>query len=735
MENLGDIDRQTLAGATSTGTHGTGGRFGGIATQIRGLELVLADGSVVRATADENAELLDLGRVGLGALGVVTAMTLQCVPQFALHVVDEPMPLDRVLDEVDDLVESNDHFEFFWFPYTDTALTRRFRRLPGDAEVRPKNRFAHWLDEAVVTNVGWEALLRVATRRPGLVPRVNRFVSGSLSAREYTDLSHRVFASRRDVRFNEGEYAFERGRFREVFAELRSLLGRLDHPVAFPFECRFVAADDIPLAPTYRRSSAYIAFHQYRSMPHAAVLRRRRGRLRRRRGAPALGQDAPARRRRARRPVPAVRRLRGPPGRARPDRRLHQRPPRPAARPAARSRAMSRYASLARATEHLEPPYAVVDLDALDANAREMARRAAGTPIRLASKSVRCRSIQRRVLGTTGFRGVLAFTLPEALWLAGGEDAVADVLVGYPTVDRTALHTLAHDEELAQRVTVLVDSPEHLSFVAAAVGEAALPVRVCLDLDASLHLLGDRVHVGPRRSPVRSAADAAAMVRAVEAYPGLTLVGLMAYEGQIAGIGDNAPNPLRRKVIRAMQRASAAELRDRRAEVVAAVRSLVPLEYVNGGGTGSLEATAAEDAVTELSAGSGLYSPALFDTYRRFRYEPAAFFVVAVVRKPTPDTATVLGGGWVASGPSGKDRLPTPSWPRGLHLSGTEGAGEVQTPLLGKAAAALRLGDRVWFRHAKGGELCERVDELHLVRGDTVVDVVPTYRGEGRAFL
>jgi L-gulonolactone oxidase len=191
------------------------------------------------------------------------------VPQFALHVVDEPMPLDRVLDEVDDLVESNDHFEFFWFPYTETALTRRFQRLPGDAEVRPKNRFAHWLDEAVVTNVGWEALLRVATRRPRLVPRVNRFVSGSLSAREYTDLSHRVFASRRDVRFNEGEYAFERGRFRDVFAELRSLLRWLDHPVAFPLECRFVAADDIPLAPTYRRASAYIAFHQYRSMPHA----------------------------------------------------------------------------------------------------------------------------------------------------------------------------------------------------------------------------------------------------------------------------------------------------------------------------------------------------------------------------------------------------------------------------------------------------------------------------------
>jgi len=268
MENLGDIDRQTLAGATSTGTHGTGARFGGIATQIRGLELVLADGSVVTTSADERPELMELARVGLGAIGVITAITLQCVPRFALHVVDEPMPLERVLDELDELVDGNDHFEFFWFPYTDTALTRRFQRLPAEVDLHPEGRLAHWFDEAVVTNIGWDVLLRVATRRPRFVPHVNRLVTGALSRREYTDLSHRVFASRRDVRFNEGEYAVAREQFRDVFGELRSLLGRLEHPVAFPFECRFVAADDIPLAPTYRRPSAYIAFHQYRSMPH-----------------------------------------------------------------------------------------------------------------------------------------------------------------------------------------------------------------------------------------------------------------------------------------------------------------------------------------------------------------------------------------------------------------------------------------------------------------------------------
>jgi D-serine deaminase-like pyridoxal phosphate-dependent protein len=397
---------------------------------------------------------------------------------------------------------------------------------------------------------------------------------------------------------------------------------------------------------------------------------------------------------------------------------------------------MSRYASLARATEHLEPPYAVVDLDALDANAREMARRAAGTPIRLASKSVRCRSIQRRVLGTTGFRGVLAFTLPEALWLAGGEDAVADVLVGYPTVDRIALHTLAHDEQLARRVTVLVDSPEHLSFVAAAVGEAALPVRVCLDLDASLHLLGDRVHVGPRRSPVRSAADAAAMVRAVEAFPGLTLVGLMAYEGQIAGVGDRPPGRrLRGVAIRFMQRRSAAELAERRGAIVAALGEFVELEIVNGGGTGSLELTGAEEAVTEVTAGSGFYAPALFDHYGRFSLTPAAGFALPIVRKPAEKIATALGGGYLASGAGDAGRLPAPWLPPGLEFDPDEGAGEVQTPLCGDAAADLKAGDRAYLRHAKAGELCEHFNALHLVEGEEIVDVVPTYRGDGQAFL
>jgi D-serine deaminase-like pyridoxal phosphate-dependent protein len=188
-------------------------------------------------------------------------------------------------------------------------------------------------------------------------------------------------------------------------------------------------------------------------------------------------------------------------------------------------------------------------------------------------------------------------------------------------------------------------------------------------------------------------------------------------------------------MIRAMQRASGRELAERRAAVVAAVRRVADLQFVNGGGTGSVERTAAESAITEVAAGSGLYGPTLFDAYRAFTPQPAALFALPVVRKPSPSIATVLGGGYLASGPGDDARLPRPVLPEGLRLDRQEGAGEVQTPVLGPAARTLTLGDRVWFRHAKAGELCERFGTLHLVRGDSILDEVPTYRGEGQAFL
>ncbi|SFK96664.1 amino acid deaminase/aldolase [Geodermatophilus ruber] len=405
-------------------------------------------------------------------------------------------------------------------------------------------------------------------------------------------------------------------------------------------------------------------------------------------------------------------------------------------RASARSAEAAR-ARLDRATADLDPPFAVVDLDALDANAADLVRRAGGKPVRVGSKSVRSRPVLRRVLARPGFAGVLAYSLAEALWLAAGDDPVShDVVVGYPTTDRGALRALVADEAAVARVTLMVDSPAQLDIVDAVVppGRRA-PVRICLDVDASLRVAGGRVHLGVHRSPVHEPAEAAALARTVVARPGFTLVGLMSYEAQIAGVPDAPPRrPARGLAVRGMQALSARELAGRRAAVVAAVSAVAPLEFVNGGGTGSLERTAADPSVTELAAGSGLYHPALFDGYRAVAGRPAALFALPVTRVPAPGTATVAHGGWIASGPPGDDRLPRPVFPAGLRLLGTEGAGEVQTPLRGPAAHRLAVGDRVWFRHPKAGELCEHVTVLHTVAGTVRTGTAQTYRGEGRAF-
>jgi D-serine deaminase-like pyridoxal phosphate-dependent protein len=389
------------------------------------------------------------------------------------------------------------------------------------------------------------------------------------------------------------------------------------------------------------------------------------------------------------------------------------------------------------ATARLDAPFAIVDLAAFRANAAAMTRRAGGKPIRLASKSVRCRHLIEQVLRLEGFRGILAYTLPEALWLAacGTSD---DIVVAYPTADASALARLAQDADAAASIAVMVDCTEHLDLIEKAAASVANPhpVRVAIDLDAGYEALSGKFRAGARRSPVRTPADAVALARAIMARPGLRLVGLMAYESQIAGVGDNPPGrPLYGQAIRIMQRRSAAELAGRRSAVVAAVRELGPLEFVNGGGTGSLEGTSAEPAVTEIGAGSGLYHPTLFDAYRGFTGQPAAMFALPVVRRPGPGVVTALGGGYPASGPGTPSRVPAPYLPGGLRLDKEEGAGEVQTPLLGPAADALMIGDKVWMRHAKAGELCERFSELHLIEGAAIAGTVPTYRGEGQNFL
>jgi D-serine deaminase-like pyridoxal phosphate-dependent protein len=414
--------------------------------------------------------------------------------------------------------------------------------------------------------------------------------------------------------------------------------------------------------------------------------------------------------------------------------------PTSAATAAAGRGGLSSAARLARyesAFVSIDAPFAFVDLDAMWVNSADMLLRAGGKPIRVASKSLRCRALLRTIIDReAGYRGLLNFTLPEALWLAA--DGFEDLVVGYPTTDRGALRELA---ALAAGMpgsspVLMVDSTEHLDLIEAAVGGASGPLRVCLDFDASFWLARNKIKIGPKRTPIHTPAQARELAVEIAKRPLLKLAGIMCYEGHIAGQGDRiAGNPIKSAVIQRMQRASYVELRERRAAAVQAVSEIAELGFVNAGGTGDLERVASEPAMTEATAGSGFYAPALFDNYSAFTLQPAAIFAQPVSRRPGPGVVTALGGGYLASGVGGKDRMPRPYLPEGLKLDPFEGTGEVQTPLVGKAADRLKIGDKIYFRHTKAGELCERFDRLYLVSGDQIVDEVPTYRGESKTFL
>ncbi|HET7432437.1 MAG TPA: amino acid deaminase/aldolase [Nocardioides sp.] len=394
------------------------------------------------------------------------------------------------------------------------------------------------------------------------------------------------------------------------------------------------------------------------------------------------------------------------------------------------------WARLSTAVAALDPPpptpLMVVDLDAFDANAADLTRRAGGKPIRVASKSLRVPALIERALATPGFHGVLAYTLREALWLveAGVTD---DVVLAYPTVDRAALAELLASPDTAARVTLMVDDIAQLDVVDAVRDSREVRVRVALDIDAGLRFGGQ--HVGPKRSPLYDVEDVVRLARHVTERAGFALVGVMTYEGQVAGVPDNVPSQRARSlVVRRLKSASMAQLAERRRVLAQEIASLTELEFWNAGGSGSVEATAADATVTEVAAGSGLLVPGLFDHYQSFTPRPAAFYGLPVTRKPSATMATVHGGGFIASGAVGDDRAPLPWAPPGLHLTSLEGAGEVQTPLTGHPAALLRIGDLVWFRHAKSGELFEHTNTVRLLVGDAFVDEVPTYRGCGRSW-
>ncbi len=265
LENLGDIAYQSIAGATATSTHGTGRNLGTLSTQIRGMRLVTGDGSVVECSADEEPDVFSAARVNIGALGVVTAVTLQCLPAFHLKAVEAPERLDAVLEQLDELVDSHDHYEFFWVPHTGWALTKKNDRT--DEPLAPRRAWKAFKDDILYSNIAFGALCRLGRRRPKLIPRLVRAIP-STGTTTYVDHSHKVFASPRYVRFSEMEYAVPRGAGAEAVRAVRDWVERSGSLISFPVEVRFVKGDDIPLSPASGRDTCYIAVHTYQGMDY-----------------------------------------------------------------------------------------------------------------------------------------------------------------------------------------------------------------------------------------------------------------------------------------------------------------------------------------------------------------------------------------------------------------------------------------------------------------------------------
>jgi D-serine deaminase-like pyridoxal phosphate-dependent protein len=392
------------------------------------------------------------------------------------------------------------------------------------------------------------------------------------------------------------------------------------------------------------------------------------------------------------------------------------------------------YEEYRRAFEGVPKPFAYLDLDLLSENIRSIAGKCGNKTLRLASKSLRSvRVIQFVLQASDRFRGVMCFTVPEAVYLA--EQGLDDLLVGYPAWEPEHLRQAARKIAGGRRITLMADSAEHIDHLEAIARETGVRIPVCLDIDMSVSYPG--LHFGVRRSPLRTAEEALALVRRIASSPHLLLDGLMGYEAQIAGVGDRYPGAWAKNLlVRVLKRHSVRVVAERRAELVQAVRELgIPLRFVNGGGTGSLATTARDPSVTEVTVGSGIYAPALFDYYRDFRYQPAAGFAIEIVRRPHPGIYTCAGGGYVASGAAGRDKLPVPYLPEGARPLPLEGAGEVQTPIRYEGPISLEMGDPIFMRHAKAGELCERFDRLHLLSEGRIIGEATTYRGDGRCFL
>lgn len=375
-------------------------------------------------------------------------------------------------------------------------------------------------------------------------------------------------------------------------------------------------------------------------------------------------------------------------------------------------------------------PFAFVDLDLLGINAQQIRLRSQGKMIRIASKSIRSVELLKHLLEMDDcFRGIMCYSAPEALHLAN--HGLDDLLLGYPIWEPVWLEKLAIAVRDGHAITFMVDSVEHAEHLEKFARQFKVRLPVCLDADMSTDFFG--LHFGVWRSSVRSIEQALYVLRRIVASNHLEAAGLMGYEAQIAGVGDRAPGSIFKNIaVRMLKHVSRREIRDRRALLLETVRQMgISLRFFNGGGTGSLHWTGKEDAITEVTAGSGFFAPGLFDHYIDFRCQPAAGYAVEIVRKPAAGIFTCAGGGFIASGSAGRDKLPKPYLPKGASLLPNEGAGEVQTPVRYRGGETLQLGDPIFFRHAKAGELCEHFTRLYCVSDGRIVKEVTTYRGDG----
>lgn len=379
-------------------------------------------------------------------------------------------------------------------------------------------------------------------------------------------------------------------------------------------------------------------------------------------------------------------------------------------------------------------PFAFTDIDLLNENIRQILQRAGDKKIRIASKSIRCRAIFEHVFAASKqFQGIMAFHPQEAVWLS--EQGFDDILMGYPVWDKASLQLIAQAVKQGKNIVLMIDSAAHVEHINTIGKALQVVLPVCIDIDMSSKYLG--IHFGVFRSGVNNEKLAQKIKEVIEQTDFIKLDGIMGYEAQIAGLGDQVPGQATKNaIIKLLKKKSVKEVARRRAAVVQILEAQGDsLRVVNGGGTGSLESTIQEQVVTEVTVGSGFFSSGLFDNYSNFRHLPATAYAIEVIRKPQENMYTCLGGGYVASGAVGKDKQPLPYLPKGFQITSNEGTGEVQTPIVYKGEESVDYGSPIFLRHSKAGELCERFSHLYFVQNGEIISTEATYRGEGKCFL